>query len=378
MAYVNPNDPRQQDPRVGAARPRPAPSAPQAPPRPASAGPFVAAGPGSTVTSTATNYNPAVSGGGPSARPAPPRQPVPGVGVSPIVPGADMRSSNILPAVTNRATAAGRQVTGAASQVASFDRPATLNAYDRTFTSRLAPGQVNVEGLNTPSRSDIAMQRLAAFDADEAPRVRELQRASGQRSAALGRIGSGMAAIEALQPFVDYRTRRSALATQLAADTAEGEIGDAVRERDTRLGVQERGVDRALGARRSALELATGVSGQDRAGDIATLDALRDTEGSILDTEQGYRDEFRGERDYEQLLSRAAIEDAIRQRGMENAEVQGNWARAFAEANPESNAASGYLGAAQQAGALAGSGYGGAADLFGSWLSRRRASQESQ
>ena len=285
------------------------------------------------------------------------------------------------------------------------------------------------------SRSDIAKQQLEAFDMKNSQGAMDLQRQIIQRSGAAGRLGMGDDMVASLRPFTDLMTQRAALEKELAAETAAGEISDRYNlldasrglvgeeegiasgrrgeqrterdyrtsiddinigrgieetdkgtalternldrrasERDTRLGLDERNTGRDFDARRAALEMATGVSGQDQAFDLSTFGALSGYEQGIGDDEQGYRDEYRGERDYEQLLARQAMQDQIDQQNREFGREGELWNRDFAEDTLAAgmNPAGTYLGAANQYGAGASGAYGNAGDLFAQWLARQK------
>jgi hypothetical protein len=119
-------------------------------------------------------------------------------------------------------------------------------------TNNLRDKQINP---STADRGTIAQNYLDAFDTRAEPMLRDKLRGVGQRAAALGRIGMGDTAVEALNPYTDYLKERAALSSELAGRSAEGNISD----------------------------------------------------------ERSNRGEYRTERDYQESLNRKAIEDAVRQ-----------------------------------------------------------------
>jgi hypothetical protein len=162
-----------------------------------------------------------------------------------------------------------------------------------------------------PSRSDIARQRLAAFDTEAQPMIDKRIKQVGKRAASLGRLGMGQTSIEALEPYTDYLTNRAALSHRLAADTAEGEIGD----------------------------------------------------------QRSNRDEMRGERSWQEELARYALDQSIRQRMLENSEQSAEFGRGVQLANLGFGSSPwGSLLAGSQA---AGQGTAGSFDLLMDWLARR-------
>jgi hypothetical protein len=102
----------------------------------------------------------------------------------------------------------------------------TLPGVDATT---YGPGNDLLSTQISPTATDrgaIAQQYLDAFDTRAAPQIRDQIRAVGQRAASLGRLGMGDTAVEALNPYTDYLKERAALASQLAGQSAEGQIAD--------------------------------------------------------------------------------------------------------------------------------------------------------
>lgn len=340
---------------------------------------------------------------GPGRGPWNPRPTAPTL-ARPTVPGAtispyggeegDLRGGMITPGASARLSAATGRTDAAAGRVASNDVPVAVGRHADSFSTRLAPTDVGFTGVNTdvaardvntnvgfrgvntnvdagdeinpadtealarfrqlqsgaadavgtgPSRAQIAQQRLEAFDTAAQPGIRDGIQAVGRRAASLGRIGIGATSVEALQPYTDYLTRRSAMETELAADTAEGEITDrranlsqmsdvvgqeesigagrrgelrgergfragietdnvnrAVGERDTELGVSERNVDRNLADR----DYRTGLSERN----VGRQTTERDTALGLTERNTGRAFDAR----------RAALEAAMGVTGMDS------------------------------------------------------------
>jgi hypothetical protein len=176
-----------------------------------------------------------------------------GYAASSFGPGSDLRSTQINPADSSDQSIFRQQRMNAANNLA-----------------------------NGASRSEIAQQRLAAFDQAAEPAIRDGIRRVGQQASKFGRLGMGETEVETLRPYTDYLTQRAALSKNLAADTAEGEIGDRFN----------------------------------------TLGAFRSLFGDEESTNASRRGEVRGERDWQQTLAQLAFENAFRTRGMENSEQQ--------------------------------------------------------
>lgn len=186
--------------------------------------------------------------------------------------------------------------------------------------SPYGPGNDLRGAMVTPSagsnRSEIAKQRLDAFDTESAPMIRDQIRAVGQKAAQYGRLGLGETAIETLTPYTNYLSNRKALETRLAADTAEGQISD----------------------------------------------------------ERSNRGELRGERDFEQSMSRQAIEDAFRQRQVESGEYDSSYNHALQQAALQGGVdpTAVYLGASGNASSNANQAWNGASAAWQAYLASRQ------
>lgn len=237
--------------------------------------------------------------------PPPPINPnVPGSTITPYGPGGDLRGAMVTPGVTDRAGSASGMVDSAIRAVGTG-----------------------------ASRSQIAEDRLKAFDLVNEQKVKDLQRASIQRASMGGRLGMGDEMVNSLRPFTDYQTARAALSHQLAADTAEGEIGDRFRG----------------------------------------YDAAADYESGVRGFERGERDEVRGERDFQSDMARDALENAFRERQLESGEFSDEYNRALQEYLLELGVdpTAAFLGASNQYGQSAATSVGGASGILGDILARQ-------
>lgn len=393
--------------------------------------------------------------------PAPPTPPTPllnpgvaGTSVTPFGPTAgDLQGGFISPSQSVRGTAASGRTDAAVGTAAGFNLPTAVGGYNTNFRTQLQPTDVEFNGMDTDlhagdavnpedsadlaqfrtmrsgaannltngrSRSEIAQAQMEAFDLENSQGVKDLQREMIQRSAAGGRLGLGDDQVASLRPFVDMMNRRNALAKQLGAETAEGEISDRMNnltaarglvgeeegigasrrgeqrterdyttdiddtniqrrlnERDAELGLTERNTGRTFDANRAALEMATGLGGVEQAGNLARVNTLAGVEGDIYGREADQREEVRDERDFQTMTGRQALEDALRERDYNDVRgPEGDlaWNRQFADRSIEEGLSpSGvYLGGAGQYGAGGAAASGAAGDLLGQWLGRER------
>lgn len=184
--------------------------------------------------------------------------PVPGVGANagpsttanttapttPFGPGSDLQSTQINPTPSDR-----------------LDK---LNTLADTAAQNVGGGQ---------SRGQIAQQYLDAFDQAAQPQIRDQIRSVGQKAATFGRLGMGDTSVEALNPYTDYLTQRSAYAKQLAGDSASGDITD-------------------------------------RLNNLQALDAAQ---GQTSNQDTSGRNELRTERQYQTTSAQTAIQNALEQ-----------------------------------------------------------------
>jgi hypothetical protein len=129
----------------------------------------------------------------------------------------------------------------------------TLPGVDATT---YGPGNDLLSTQINPTATDrgaIAQSYLDAFDTRAAPQIRDQIRAVGQRAASLGRLGMGDTAVETLNPYTDYLKERAALASQLAGQSAEGQIADEANaraelrgERDYQTGRSDKAITDAI------------------------------------------------------------------------------------------------------------------------------------
>lgn len=222
-----------------------------------------------------------------------------------------------------------------------------------------------LNSLGGPSRTELARQALADFDSGNAEGLQQRYRQVGQNAARLGRLGMGDTGKEAIDVGRAYEQDRMRYANELARSVAEGDIGDRFRrvdavsglrrgesgiesglrgeargerdyftgldernvsrglaDRDYMTGLDERNVDRDFDRTRTALDASFGEAGQEMGDRYRRLDAAQGYEGDVFRQGQQNRDEFRGERGYQDARSDRRFDDLIRRRGMENDEQQ--------------------------------------------------------
>lgn len=266
---------------------------------------------------------------------APPQMPI--VGTTPFGPGNDLRYQAVQPDTPFKSVA---------TDVAQGP------AVDPTVSPELAKYRALQSGaadtLSTgPTRGEIAQKQLDAFDLKAQPGIRDGIRAVGQRAAALGRIGNGQTAIEALTPYTDYLNNRAALSNELSASTATGEIAD----RQAKLAAANGLVDQTAG-------LDASVRGEQRTERANTQDtAAQNIARQIAERNAGVtnaasnRAETRGERTYQQQISDKAIQDAINQHLLEGGDQQTGFNQnlALLQTANANNPANAYLDASGQA-----------------------------
>lgn len=372
------------------------PAAPLTSPAPMPAG-MTAAPPGSMV---------------PTTMPAPPR--IPSVGSS-FGPGNDLRATQINPTPSARLTAAQGMTGQAAQRVQAFDpTQATLQGAQQV-KGLLTPRAVGFQGVGTDvaaqginptvaggpavdptqsarfgqaaNRTDqaaqqlagvdrfgIAKQRLAQFNAEQAPVAEAERRNLLKGGAAMGRLGSGMLRTsfgdladrldlnrrgaetrfltEALEGSIgDQFNKTSALAglegqvygqdaglrgerrverdyttglgeRNVARQTnerdtmlglAERNVGRRMSERDARLGLDERNVGREFDAARTAVDAGMGLSDRQGQQRRTAYDVAGDYEGGIAAQDLLGRNELRGERDYQGGMENQAFQRALQQ-----------------------------------------------------------------
>lgn len=374
---------------------------------------------------------------------------IPAVG-SPFGPGNDLRFRQVDPQASARTVRAGEATDAAAAQVAGFDPAARTSALADDAQKRLALSDVGFSAVDTdlaageairpedsadmaafrgmradaarnlasgPSRSEIAMRELDAFDMESSPQIRDQMQAVARKAAALGRTGMGETSFEASQPFVDFLTRRAALESRLAGQTAEGEIQDRqnvlnasrglvgeeeqigagrrgelrgeraygtaidesnlgrrIEERNTELGLAERNVGRQYDARRAALEAGMGLAGAEGQYGLSRYGTLAGREADLYGRDASERDELRGERDFQVGTAERATDRALQGYGLEEDARQREFDRQMRlEALRLGQDPTGtMLGVSDRMGRRGEDAIGGAADLFGQFLGGRQ------
>ncbi len=142
----------------------------------------------------------------------------------------------------------------------------------------------DLEGLGGPDRASIASSTLQRLIQDTEPAYQKELRGVGQKAAALGRLGSGMTTSD----LGDVSQRRNQAIVSEAGRLADQAAGQTLGDR----------LD-VFGARNSA---ARGWGSDDLAREDQSYRQGR-----------GIRDEYRGERDYQDYMARSATDDQVRQ-----------------------------------------------------------------
>ena len=147
----------------------------------------------------------------------------------------------------------------------------------------------DLEGLGGPDRAQIASDTLRRLIADTEPAFQQELRGVGQRASALGRLGSGMTTSD----LGDGSQRRNQAITSEAGRLASEAAGQTLADR----------MD-VFGAR-------SGASSQWGGDDLAR-------ESQAFNQGQGIRNEYRGERDFQDYMANQATDDQVRQMLLED------------------------------------------------------------
>ena len=156
----------------------------------------------------------------------------------------------------------------------------------------------DLEGLSGPDRGSIASDTLRRLIADTQPQFEQELRGVGQRSAALGRLGSGMTTSD----LGDVSQRRNQAITSEAGRLAGEAAGASLADR----------LD-VFGAR-------SGAASRFQGDDLAR-------EGQAFSQGQGVRNEYRGERDFQDYMANQATDDQVRQLLLEDQMLNSSFGR---------------------------------------------------
>lgn len=250
-------------------------------------------------------------------------------------PGGDPR----LQGAQNRTDAAGNAVVNGTTY--NQEAGGATDRYRQLFGTATDANKYGAEQdaalaatMNGPNRQDIAQNYLSAFDARNQQGVKDLQRQIIQRAASTGRLGMGDEQVNQLRPFTDYLTQRGALEKELAADTASGDIEDRFRRLGAVSGLRgsEADIYGQTGDRNFArAQSAAGYGGRDASATLADrtsrLGAAQSLEDLIYGQGAANRNEFRTERGFQAGQGQQDIENRIRQRELQNQELDARFRR---------------------------------------------------
>lgn len=269
-----------------------------------------------------------------------------------------------------------------------------VDAAESARTARYGAAQdAALDGLNGPDRTALAMQKLKDFDAVSNEQRFNEERDLGRNIAKFGRSGMQANADNFGEIQRKIAGDRGRLANELAASVAEGDITDRFRrvdataglrgqesgidaglrgerrterdygtglaernlgratnerdletalnernigrrqsERDTRLGIATGNQDRAFDRSRAAIDAATGQTDRTVNDRYDRLNAATTLEDRVFGQGRSNRDEFRGERGYQNAEAQQTIENRIREREIQQAEEEMRLRRAALQA----------------------------------------------
>jgi hypothetical protein len=204
---------------------------------------------------------------------------------------------------------------GSAPSAGDNIEPGALDPRVGQWNSRVDSAAGALE--NTDRRS--ALQSLLSdFDKQSTERTSNLMDLSGRKSAALGRVGSGMAAQDINQITRQALGDREVFRNQLAADTIDKEISD----RFGKLSAFGQAGNDAFGQSSSNRGFQYGVDSGNR--DFKANQTDRTAANARLD-----RNEYRTERDYQNAQEQQGIDRKLQQVQVEEALKSGDFSRAL-------------------------------------------------
>lgn len=194
-----------------------------------------------------------------------------------------------------------------------------------------------LEGLSGPSRTELAKQALADFEAQGEKALQGRFRKVGQESAKFGRLGMGAVNAELGSIQGDFERDRLQKMNELASSVAEGDIGDRFRRVDATSGLRrgEAGIDAGLrdenfSRERSALDYAGRDADRDISDRYNQFGAAGTLEDRLFREGQSNRDEFRAERGRQDEVEQRSLDNRIRERALSNSEREQRLSRALA------------------------------------------------
>lgn len=273
-----------------------------------------------------------------------------------INPAADLRSQQINPAVSGRLGGTQGYTDQLASQLANWNpSSALMQAYNNISASGRSAETSGVGkaynealmGLQGPDRSSLASQTYDLLTKQSQPQYEQELRGVGQRNAALGRIGAGMTTN-------DLGTVQQRREQSLANERSRLGLEAAGQTLNDRLGIANalgQGYNTFGGIDAARTGAAGGAANQALNNELAILNARRGIfgdlsgrESQLFGQEQDWRNETRGERDYQTGQSQQGIDNAVRQRLVEDQLLGSDWNRSMDEADLYGRLGYGYAG----------------------------------
>jgi hypothetical protein len=262
-----------------------------------------------------------------------PEPPGPRAAVSPVASFTaddNLRTAQINPQASERLRGIQRQVDAARARVAEdpglrgfqgVDAPDRFDASPEGQRARQLTSQALEAVGGGKSRLDIALERLRNLDEATADARTRGIRDIGDAAARFGRIGSGVVTTDLGNLEERLQQNRDRELRTLAADAAEGDIGDRLRnleairaaggqvsDEDLRRAGFDQGLrEEQRGERGAGLEYDLARSAEAR----ARLGAVSGQEGDVFGREQAQRDELRGERGYQEDQANEAFRQRL-------------------------------------------------------------------
>ena len=180
-----------------------------------------------------------------------------------------------------------------------------------------------MQGLWGPDRASLAESTFNRLRQSTEPAFQKELQGVGQKAAALGRLGAGMTTSD-LGDVVQRREQGLTYEAGRLADEAAGKsLDDRLNVAGARLGASGQFTDEDLGRSGAYRSLSDLTYGQGR--------GLRDEER--MDDDRGFerdaymRNELRGERDFQNNMSKEAFDQMVRQRSLEEMLLNGEFGR---------------------------------------------------
>lgn len=228
--------------------------------------------------------------------------------------GSNLRSETYLPGNDPRLAAAQSTTDRAASAVQGYDRNALQAGNEGRYRSVYGNGQVSgtMDELNgAPDRTALAMQKLKDFDAVSNEQRFNETRAFGQDAAKFGRIGM-QANNDALgEIYRRIEGDRGRLRNDLIKDVSEGDIADRFRKVEMNTGLAERNADRGFQRTNAALDRASSQTDRNVGDLYDQFDAADSLESRVFNQGQSNRNEYRGERQFQETAAQNSLESRL-------------------------------------------------------------------